>query len=141
MKKIKITLLAALFVVALVSCSEEKVYEPTTYKEVTLTLNDGAKWKVPASMKIYMDSTFARIDQLEKDADLTNEIKKELIRHKSGFVENCSMEGKGHDELHAWLIPYFDILEMVSTAKTDDEIGQAKAELIYAKELFGNYFE
>lgn len=130
-----------LIVLVSLSCENEVQYTPVVYKDVSITLNDGNKWKIPPQMKVYMDSSFLIIDQMAKEKPVDEKSVTSLVHLKNEFVSNCSVEGKGHDMLHSWLMPYMDILESLGKAKTTEEKMQAKAELIEAKRIFVKYFE
>lgn len=139
--KINVILVTSILIVCtFFSCSNEKAYEPIVYKDVSLSLNDEQKWSVPSQMKIYMDSSFILIDQLEHGEIDLLEIRDDLVDHKNGFVSNCTMKGAGHDVLHDWLIPYLGILDMLSEVDSAYEIEQVKAELIEAKRLYLEFF-
>ena len=125
---------------SMLSCSDTVEYSPVVYKDVTFELNDGEKWNVPTEMSVYMDSSFLVLDEVKDGEPISEKTIESLIRYKGLFVSNCGMEGKGHDVLHSWLIPYMDLLETVSEAKSHDDKMQTKAELIEAKRIYKEYF-
>lgn len=108
---------------------------------MSLSLNDGDKWEVPAQMKIFIDSSFVLISNLDDDRGVSEGMTQKLIRQKNGFIGNCNMQGKGHDILHEWLMPYIDILQMASESSSKDEKKQIQAELVEAKIIFQKYFK
>ncbi len=123
------------------SCDNQTVPQSKVYESVSLTLSDGMKWEVPSPMNAYMDSSLYLIDRIERNELTPAQAAGDLVNYKNGFVSNCSMEGKGHDVLHAWLIPYLGVLEDLSETNSQDQIEQIKVELIEAKRLYREYFK
>ena len=87
-------------------------------KEVeTIELNNGKKWKVDTNM-------LSHIRKMENEvfSFSTNEVKdyaslaKKLQTNIELLTSNCTMQGKAHDELHKWLVPYIDIVHQLSEA-------------------------
>lgn len=87
-----------------------------------IELNNGEKWKV-------VDHMLLHIRNMEKDvAAFAKEDRtdyKKLAGKLEGNIElltsNCTMEGRSHDELHKWLVPYMDLVTDLSNAKDEQE--------------------
>ncbi len=95
----------------------------------SLELNNGEKWKIIESMMVYirkMESDVAAFDKSEqKDYPvLVEKLKANIVL----LTSSCTMEGKAHDALHEWLVPYIDLVNLLSEAKDKKE-----ADLIFAK--------
>lgn len=77
-----------------------------------IELNNGEKWKVDEPM-------MALIKKMEKDviSFKKTEINNYAILAKSlkitidSLTSNCTMEGRAHDELHKWLLPFIDLVD------------------------------
>ncbi len=57
------------------------------------------------------------------------------------LTSNCTMEGKAHDELHKWLLPYIDMVDKLKKSKNNDEALQTFEEIKASYKLFNIYFE
>ncbi len=98
-------------------------------ESVSLELNNGEKWKIIESMMVYirkMESDVAAFDKsAQKDHPaLVEKLKANIVL----LTSSCTMEGKAHDVLHEWLVPYIDLVNLLSEAKNKKE-----ADLIFAK--------
>jgi hypothetical protein len=51
------------------------------------------------------------------------------------------MEGKAHDELHKWLLPYIDLVDKLNKSKNNDEALHTFEEIKASYKLFNIYFE
>ncbi|MBK8404510.1 MAG: hypothetical protein IPL25_10615 [Saprospiraceae bacterium] len=83
----------------------------------TIELNNGEKWKVDDHMLVH-------IRNMEKDVQMFstsvpknyNLLAEKLQNNIDLLTSHCTMEGKAHDELHKWLLPYIDMVaELVDT--------------------------
>lgn len=123
------------------ACEQEQGFESEIYKDVSLTLDKGERWDVPNTMQVYMDSSLRLIAGLKEDTELTDEMSAQLIAYKDSFVSQCSMDGEAHDVLHAWLLPYIDILDMAKEAQSAVQKEEAVNELLKARELYLEFFD
>ncbi len=107
-----------------------------------LELDQGKKWVVTRPMMAHMRNLEKQIQDFEAapgrdHAVLANEIQENLGR----FVTNCTMEGKAHDELHKWLMPFLGLSAEYAKA-TDPLVQQAKLrEIKESLQVFHSYFE
>lgn len=70
-------------------------------------------------------------------AGLAAQIQEDLGR----LVTNCTMEGKAHDELHKWLLPFLALSTDYAKA-TDPQVQQQKLQEIKKPlRVFHEYFE
>lgn len=134
MMKITLLILISALLVGCSNSSEEKI--PAEYQNVKLTYDNGAEWDVPEGMQVFMDSSILLVKQ-NNGTDITSD----LIRQKDSFVSNCTMPGEGHDVLHAWLMPYLDLLERLENANSSKERDIVLEDIRYAHELFEEYFK
>jgi hypothetical protein len=51
------------------------------------------------------------------------------------------MEGKAHDELHKWLLPYIDLVDKLNKSKNSDEALRTFEEIKASYKTFNIYFE
>jgi len=57
------------------------------------------------------------------------------------LTSNCTMEGKAHDELHKWLLPYIDMVDKLNKSKNNDEALNTLEEIKVSYKSFNIYFE
>ena len=107
-----------------------------------LELNDGKKWQVDPPMMVHIRNikdpvmTF-RSTTAQDHVALAATVQQNLGR----LVENCTMEGKAHDELHKWLMPFLGLSADYVKA-TAPVVQQAKYEEIKnALVVFDQYFQ
>jgi pyridoxal biosynthesis lyase PdxS len=74
----------------------------------------------------------------EKDYKL---LAKNLQHHMDLLTSNCTMKGQAHDELHKWLLPYIDLVNVFSETTNKQEL-VVKFKQIQASFLtFNQYFQ
>ncbi len=111
----------------------------------SIELNNGAKWKVVSEM-------MAHIRNMESDINLFSETKPtelkdftqlgtNLQKNIDLLTSNCTMEGKAHDELHKWLLPYIDMVDKLNKSKNNDEALRIFEEIKASYKIFNLYFE
>ena len=125
---------------------ESQVIEDHTHTESdSIELNNGAKWKVVPEM-------MAHIRNMESDINRFSEIKhtglQDFTQMGAGLqknidllTSNCTMDGKAHDELHKWLLPYIDMVDKLNKSKNNDEALLIFKELKLSYETFNYFFE
>lgn len=133
----------------LLACSSaEEPKEPTisssheTQEENSLTLNEGQKWKMPEDMMWLIQQQKDKVFEYTMANDTTYIVLgTELDSLCQRLVQVCSMTGEGHNNLHLWLIPYWEKIDSINTSL--DHVGANH----YINQLnddfleFDNYFE
>lgn len=107
-----------------------------------IELNNGEKWKVNEEM-------MPAIDAMEKDindfaSSETKEYKPLVEKLQSNvdlLISNCTMEGKGHDELHKWLLPYMALVKELSEAKDENEAAVKFKNIEQSMVTLNTYFQ
>lgn len=105
-----------------------------------LELNDGKKWKVVDDMMIYLRNMEKAISEFEtSESKDYKSLEKTLSQNVDSLVKNCSMEGKAHDELHKWLIPFIELADefAMDEKKQNENFKKLKESFI----TFNKYFE
>ena len=51
------------------------------------------------------------------------------------------MDGKAHDELHKWLLPYIEMVDKLNKSKNNDEALHTFEEIKASNKLFNIYFK
>jgi hypothetical protein len=57
------------------------------------------------------------------------------------LTSNCTMEGKAHDELHKWLLPYIDLVNDLSGSKDEAEASKQFSQLENSFLTFNQFFQ
>ena len=146
MLKIKIAFLATV-ILLLFSCNTKSKEEKTTEikteehqhsESETIQLNNGEKWKVDDNMMLHirnMEKDVVHFDQ-EKSTNyslLANKLKTNI----DILTSNCTMKGQAHDELHKWLVPYIELVDLFSKEKSANQF----TEIQNSFKTFNQYFQ
>lgn len=111
-------------------------------EEQGLVLNDGEKWEMPYEMMWLIQQQKDKLFEYTMAKDTTYlEFGNQLDSLCQSLVQVCSMTGEGHDNLHLWLIPYWEKIDAILVAANHQEaqllIDQLNDDFIE----FDNYFE
>lgn len=107
-----------------------------------IVLNNGEKWKVDEKMLVHIRNMENDINSFENTSNTDyKELAKKLQSNLDLLTTNCTMKGQAHDELHKWLLPYIDLVNVFSETKNKQEL-QAQLKKIQASFLtFNQYFQ
>lgn len=91
----------------------------------------------------------AHLTNLENDVqkfDRTSEkdhtlLARNIQEHLGRLVTNCTMEGKAHDELHKWLMPFLAVTTAYSDASAPPVREEKLHEIKDSLQTFHAYFE
>lgn len=160
--KTKFTLLIALLIGIIYSCDnapkKEKTENAVNQDSVLSTenthhhsesdsieLNNGVKWIVVPDMMKYIRTMESDVHQFaetqHKELKDFTQLGASLQKNIDLLTSNCTMEGKAHDELHKWLLPYIDMVNKLNTSKNNEEALHAFEEIKASYKLFNLYFE
>ncbi len=150
MKRIYIILLPALL---FISCADNTGEQPAAAiaveeqhehsdEQEAIELNNGQKWKVDENMMVY-------VVQMEKDItgftgstmDEYKQLASALEQNIEQLTSNCTMEGKAHDELHKWLLPFIELSEQFSASATEQDATKYYGQIKLSLEDFHRYFQ
>lgn len=130
------------------SPKENKVEEVAAQEEhhhdhesETIELDNGKKWKVDDNMMVHIrnmenDVTNFNSTALTEYKTLSENLKKKIDL----LTSNCTMKGKAHDELHKWLLPYIDLVDVLSKAKNKTEASKQFENIQSSFKTFNQYF-
>lgn len=111
----------------------------------SIEFNNGAKWKVVPDMMKHIRNMESDINRLAeaKNMELNdfNKLGVSLQKNIDLLTSNCTMEGKAHDELHKWLLPYIDMVDKLNKSKNNDEAIHNFEEIEASYKTFNIYFE
>lgn len=111
----------------------------------SIELNNGAKWIVVPDMMKFIRTMESDITQFSvtQTTDLKDfqKLGVGLQKNIDLLTSNCTMEGKAHDELHKWLVPYIDMVSKLNESKNSNEAFTTFEELKASFQTFNQYFE
>jgi TolA-binding protein len=108
----------------------------------SIELNNGEKWKVDSNMMPHirnMESDINSFSNLEKKD--YKSLAEKLQSNIDLLTSNCTMEGKAHDELHKWLLPYIDLVTELSKAQNETEAAKQFENIQTSFRTFNQYFQ
>lgn len=113
---------------------------PPSY--ATLELNDGKKWTVDPPMMAHLRNLEQAV-QASSTIHAVNHpaLAANLQENLGRLVTNCTMEGKAHDELHKWLMPFLAMTAEYSEAADPKVQWQKLQEIKGALLVFNAHFE
>lgn len=135
-----------LFVLILILTSSLVYGQSPQYPEVEkhygIELNKGRKWKVPeAMMQIIQAMQTDLKGPVPQSGSEYRALANQLNGRLNQLTAGCTMKGKGHDELHKWLIPF---LERARAFQEETVLDRQKAHYDYLREsisVVDSYFE
>lgn len=111
----------------------------------SIELNNGAKWKVVPEMMGHIRNMESDINRFAetKHTELKDfsQLGASLQKNIDLLTSSCTMEGKAHDELHKWLLPYIDMVDKLSKSKNSAEALHTFEEIRTSLNKFNIYFE
>ena len=162
MKKILLSAILGLAIV--MSCEkkqEEKVKKATTEQSATdehanhhaeeklddhaegvkLELNNGAKWKMNAEMKPFINEMESQVNAYKPDSDDYKMLAKNLGETNDNLIKSCTIKGTPHDVLHAWLMPHMELIDDLKKADNKEEGNKIVGELKESMAKYHQYFD
>lgn len=108
----------------------------------TLELNNAKKWVVAKPMMVHIRNLEKAVQNFGATSGLDHATLAATIQENLGrLVTNCTMEGKAHDELHKWLMPFLGLTAEYSKTTAlrvqDEELQEIKNALA----VFNAHFE
>lgn len=144
MRLIKI-IATLVLILTISSCSESQKYNAEdVLKEAPhqLELNEGEKWVVDKEMMVSIKSMEKSIlDFKGNEISGFHNLSKTIKSNLSELTSSCTMKGQSHDELHKWLLPFFDLNFVLMETENSDEANQALESMEYELFVFGVYFK
>lgn len=130
------------------STSQADTIKPNSKDEMnkdSIELNNGNKWVVVPEMMKYirtMESDINNFSETEKtELKDYKALGERLQKNIDLLTSNCTMEGKGHDELHKWLVPFIGKVEELNKAATKENASALYREIKSSYSLVNTYFE
>lgn len=111
------------------------------HAEGQLELNNGKKWTMNEEMKPFVlkGVDLLQVYSQEKQTDNVR-LAKELKEQNDQLIKSCTMDGKGHDELHKWLHPHMELVNELEAEKNPEKAIAIVAKLHDSYMEFSKYF-
>ncbi len=107
-----------------------------------LELNNGQKWVVSREMRPHLLNGVALVrDYLQNKQTDYKSLAGQLKEKNSQLLNSCNMSGKGHDELHKWLIPHMELVDQLEKAADQAEANDYVQQLEQSYLEYKEYFE
>lgn len=107
----------------------------------TLELNAGQRWVVDAPMMANLRAMESDLKDFQGDREQDyHELAGRLEKRLSSLVAGCTMEGKAHDELHKWLVPFMADVQAFGDTKDLKALKACHQALKRSFETFHTYF-
>lgn len=105
-------------------------------------LNNGQKWKIDEKMIAYLRTMEKEVMEVENSSVKNYKYLAGKLQQNIGLLtSNCTMEGKAHDELHKWLVPFIDLTDRFSNTADPIMLKEQFSEIKISFETFNKYFE
>ena len=80
-------------------------------------LDNGQKWKMDTHTRLAfaaMEAYFPKIDTISFDTQSLKKIGADLQIQINGLIQDCTMSGDAHDQLHVYLMGYISAVDALS---------------------------
>ncbi|MBT6440096.1 MAG: hypothetical protein HOK72_10375 [Flavobacteriales bacterium] len=124
------------------TANSNTTHEEHVHNSESIELNNGEKWIVVDEMMGHIKNMENDIKQFDEQKETDYGLLAEKLEDNIDLLtSNCTMEGKAHDELHKWLVPYIDLVGELSDAETKGEEIEAYKEIQSSVKTFNTYFK
>ncbi len=107
-----------------------------------IELNNGEKWEADENTLSVVARMETQVSEFERTGRTAPKVLADSLSQQMNLlVSGCTMKGKGHDELHKWIMPLTDQIKQLSAATTADETSQRVNQLKESFETFHGSFK
>lgn len=110
----------------------------------SIELNNGEKWKVVPEMMKYIKAMEEDVTKFKTANAIVlkdyHELGKKLQANIDLLTSNCTMEGKAHDELHKWLLPYIEMVDQLNKSADAKEAQAIFEKIVTSFATMNRYF-
>lgn len=130
----KTKIIVILFLSVLILSCKKEIEKPNEFTNINIELVDNIKWPVDKPMMAHIQNIKNDVVQFKgASLDEYHKLAGEIDNHLSLLTSNCTMTGKGHDELHKWLLPFLEVSKSFANSK---DLKTAKEKYQVIKESF-----
>lgn len=141
----KVFLMIAVISLTLTSCSDGKkqtdpVLNDNWKKEIKL--DNGAKWEANLETTVGVSDMLKLIKE-HNDTSLEGYLAlgKKLNERKNTLVKECTMEGPSHDNLHIFLYPLIEKIDLLLKAASEKEAKDIVSSITDNLKAYNTYFK
>lgn len=123
---------------------DSKSNNDTTENASTTAAESGkpTKWTMPEAMMLHMRQLEQDVRTLESAAEKDHTaLAAKLDEHTTQLISSCTMDGKAHDALHDWLMPFLQLNKDYAAAPDDDTKSAKFKEIQDSLAVFHERFE
>ncbi len=130
-----VTLLLGFF---LMGCGSD---QPSS-EEAPALASTAPKWKIDKEMMVFLRSAEQAVADFSPSEGANYSGLAEDLQGKIALLtENCTMTGAAHDALHAWLVPYMELVDTFANASDAATSKGVFQEIKAAFKAFDQQFE
>ena len=133
MKRVTVFLAITLLIV---SCNSNQT-KSKKENSIEIALDNGEKWMVNDEMKPFIEQADKTLNNyISLNGTDYKTLAEKLKVQNNSLIKSCTMKGKGHDELHNWLLPH---IELINNLEKSNDTEQSKLIITELKTSFDNY--
>jgi hypothetical protein len=102
--------------------------------EDRLKLDNGVKWVVNSTTMAVLENMNAKCSDFDGTDHV--ELGNLLMFQVNDMLENCTINGQGHNQLHVWLLPLIDGINQLQSKDSEDLTG-----ITHLLSVFNDFFE
>lgn len=107
-----------------------------------LELNDGERWEINEEMRPFLVGGEELIDTyLNEGQSNFADLESALSHQNNELVQSCTMDGKGHDELHKWLNVHLSLTRNLREAENEEAAVLVAEDIRESYDTFHQYFK
>ena len=107
-----------------------------TGETAEISTDDGKKWLVNPEMARHFEAMEADVSSFKSDDNIIT-LQSRLKDDIAQLTSKCTMEGQSHDELHKWLVPFIETVNVMHDQDPADVIDNLTNQF----ENYHTYFE
>lgn len=150
-----ILIMAIMVGFGLISCSDKASNENVETEEIVshedlhgeidtnegIELNNGDKWLINDEMRPHLSEAENTLkNYIEEGSSDYQKLASELEMLNADLINSCTMEGKGHDELHKWLHHHINHIENLKNSNDKEVVQNTINSLVDSFQEFHQYF-
>ncbi|WNH10328.1 hypothetical protein [Thalassobellus suaedae] len=107
-----------------------------------IKLNEGAKWQVnKATHEGVLEMQTLLKTERTVSIEAYHHLATQLNQVKNTIIKNCDMKGKAHNNLHVWLLPLIQKLDVLLNSKSVEDASKLKYSIEENINKYNTYFQ
>jgi len=121
--------------------ADEAKSEEHTDVSANLELDNGKKWKTNTEMLPFIQEQERLIKGYDSDKGDYKKLAADLTSANEKLIKSCTMTGKSHEVLHAWLTNHMNTIQQLAKTNNKAEAEKLTEALEHSMESYHHYFE